>query len=123
VPQRQIAVEGARATTHHERAAAHRDDLFEQAGREGSTYPRPEHREALPGVLQLQQGVWAVLPPILGQDTCRRTFDESVHDVTEEGDDAGPRDITWSDRSRRFDESLSSRIMLGQRNVEMPLLV
>ncbi|BFU44191.1 hypothetical protein KRMM14A1004_24280 [Krasilnikovia sp. MM14-A1004] len=95
---------------------------FEEGSSEGSAHPRPENCETFPCVLDLKQGVRAVFPAVLDQHTRAPTLDKSVHNVAEEGDDAGTRDVAWRDRFRGFDECLPGGVVLGQRNVKVPLL-
>ena len=61
-----------------------------------------------------------VFPPVLYQNTCTPTFDESIHDIPEERDDAGLGHIAPGNVLRRLNERLWCVVVLAQRNVEVP---
>ena len=61
-----------------------------------------------------------VFPPVLDQNTCTPTFDESINDIPEERDDAGLGHIAPGNVLRRLNERPWCVVVLAQRNVEVP---
>ncbi len=61
-----------------------------------------------------------VFPPVLDQNTCTPTLDESINDIPEERDDAGLGHIAPGNVLRRLNERPRCVVVLTQRNVEVP---
>lgn len=102
--ERQLAKQRPGAAADDEVRAPERDGLLQQGSRQRCADPGAQDRESLPLVLDLEKRMGAVFPSVLEQHPGAPPGHQTLDDVPEEGDDAGPRDVEARDVLGRLDE-------------------